>query len=265
MVIFARERNRPALSNALARAGSVSANAAARSLSPSGKRNEDRGVGKELQPALHDRLEHGLRVGGRTADHPENFSSRSLLMQCLVALAGKRGGCVFGCGARFGAPSRSCGPCSWQTQGAAVSPAVHFHRAAAWPPPSRQCAILRKTGDCYHGMAHLGRVAGVARPSISAHPRESGDPGNNSALLWPWIPAFAGMSGGCGTLAPRNDGRKSHRPAPSSSSRSLKRWILPVAVRGSASRASIQRGNFHGPALSLTWCLSVSSRPSSAL
>jgi hypothetical protein len=37
-----------------------------------------------------------------------------------------------------------------------------------------------------------------------------------------------------------------------SSSRSLKRWTLPVAVRGKSLRSSIQRGYFHGPACSLT-------------
>jgi Metallo-beta-lactamase superfamily len=47
-------------------------------------------------------------------------------------------------------------------------------------------------------------------------------------------------------------------------SRSLKRWILPVAVRGRSCRMSIQRGYFHGPARSFTCVRSVSSRPSSA-
>ena len=50
-----------------------------------------------------------------------------------------------------------------------------------------------------------------------------------------------------------------------SSSRSLKRWILPVAVRGRSGRTSIQRGYFHAPARSLTCTFSVSSRPSSAV
>src|SRR5690242_9788227 len=35
-----------------------------------------------------------------------------------------------------------------------------------------------------------------ARAVYSARPRESGDPGQHvSAVVWPWIPAFAGMSG----------------------------------------------------------------------
>jgi len=51
------------------------------------KCDEYGGVRKELQPASHDRLEHGLRVGRRTADQLENFRSRSLLLQRFVALA----------------------------------------------------------------------------------------------------------------------------------------------------------------------------------
>src|SRR4051812_619689 len=44
-------------------------------------------------------------------------------------------------------------------------------------------------------------------------------------------------------------------------SRSLNRWILPVAVFGSESTTSIQRGYFHGPIFCLTWSLSISCRP----
>ena len=40
-----------------------------------------------------------------------------------------------------------------------------------------------------------------------------------------------------------------------SSSRSLKRWIFPVAVRGRSTRTSIQRGYFHKPARSFTCTL----------
>jgi len=47
-------------------------------------------------------------------------------------------------------------------------------------------------------------------------------------------------------------------------SRSLKRWILPVAVRGRSGRISIQRGYFHGPARSFTCERKVSSSCSSA-
>src|SRR5262245_26742296 len=43
-------------------------------------------------------------------------------------------------------------------------------------------------------------------------------------------------------------------------SRSLKRWILPVAVLGSPSTKAIQRGYFHTPALALTCSLRSSSR-----
>ena len=52
--------------------------------------------------------------------------------------------------------------------------------------------------------------------------------------------------------------RRPHPPA-LPSSRSLKRWILPVAVFGSSVRNSIQRGYFHVPALVLT-CSFSSSR-----
>ena len=42
--------------------------------------------------------------------------------------------------------------------------------------------------------------------------------------------------------------------------RSLKRWILPVAVFGKSARTSIQRGYFHAPAFSFTCAFNASSR-----
>ena len=39
--------------------------------------------GEQLQPALHDRVEHGLGVGERIADHPQHLRGRRLLLQRL--------------------------------------------------------------------------------------------------------------------------------------------------------------------------------------
>ena len=38
-----------------------------------GQCDGDRGVGKQFHPALHDGVEHRLRVGERIADHGEDF------------------------------------------------------------------------------------------------------------------------------------------------------------------------------------------------
>ena len=90
MIIFARERNRPDAEQCFGASGICVGKCGGTQLVAVGKHNEDRGIGKELQSALHDCLEHGLRVTGRTADQFENFSSRSLLVQRLVALAFKQ-------------------------------------------------------------------------------------------------------------------------------------------------------------------------------
>src|SRR5215467_938706 len=47
--------------------------------------------------------------------------------------------------------------------------------------------------------------------------------------------------------------------------RSLKRWILPVAVFGSSSTNSIQRGYLYGAILSFTKAFSSSPRPAPAV
>ena len=55
--------------------------------------------------------------------------------------------------------------------------------------------------------------------------------------------------------------RRHHRSPPfalSSLSRSMKRWIFPVAVFGRLSTNSIQRGYFHGPIVRFTCTLSSS-------
>src|SRR5581483_1136552 len=43
-------------------------------------------------------------------------------------------------------------------------------------------------------------------------------------------------------------------------SRNLNRWIFPVAVFGSESTTSIQRGYFHGPIFCLTCSFSISCK-----
>src|SRR4029079_15704602 len=61
------------------------------------KGNKNGSVGKDLQSALHDRVKNGLRTGWRSTDQLENFSSRGLLKQRLVAFARDlRGRCVLG-------------------------------------------------------------------------------------------------------------------------------------------------------------------------
>src|SRR6185369_4517948 len=214
------------------------------------------------QSALNDGFEDGLRVGRRTADRLENFSGRGLLLQRLVALADENGGFVFRCGAGQA--------CAHSPAGLALGRpgATFFHlpsTSAAPPHGPRRCsrtAQAYEKAEVFATRSHEGRVVCAPRQSPLT-PAKGGVQGKIFApYVGPWIPACAGMSGGY--LRARNGG-ETHRSARASSSRSLKRWILPVAVRGSASRASIQRGNFHGPALSFTWCLSVSSSPSSAL
>src|SRR5262245_26782532 len=89
--VFARERDRPSASPHLY-ATRVRHGQRSRPQRVSiWKRNKYGGVGKDLEPALHDRFENGLRVGRRSADQLENFSGRRLLMKCLVALATKEG------------------------------------------------------------------------------------------------------------------------------------------------------------------------------
>src|SRR5690242_11303264 len=70
------------------------------------------------------------------------------------------------------------------------------------------------------------------------------------------------------SLAPQDDGESDssaetadHFPC-ASISRSLKRWILPVAVFGRLSSTSIQRGYFHGPTVVFTCSRKASSSPS---
>src|SRR5262249_2935886 len=78
-----------------------------------------------------------------------------------------------------------------------------------------------------------------------------GDPSVRLSMTGPAMTFRLGLRG----LRPERAGRQS---------RSLKRWILPVAVRGRSSRTSIQRGYFHKPARSFTWVRSASNSASSA-
>jgi hypothetical protein len=66
--------------------------------------------------------------------------------------------------------------------------------------------------------------------------------------------------GGFEALPVQGEGRVLHRAA-SSSARSLKRWILPVAVFGSSSTSAIQRGYFQGPAAAFTCACNSGMRP----
>ncbi len=87
MHVFAGERDRPLAHPRLCAIGVRRDKSGRPQLVSIWKRDGNGGVRKELQPASHDRLEHGLRVVRRTADQLENFRSRSLLLQRFVALA----------------------------------------------------------------------------------------------------------------------------------------------------------------------------------
>ena len=96
MIIFARERNRPDAEQCFGASGICVGKCGGTQLVAVGKHNEDRGIGKELQPALHDCLEHWLRVGRRGADHAENLRGCRLLLTCLIAPTGEpRNICFF--------------------------------------------------------------------------------------------------------------------------------------------------------------------------
>ena len=55
---------------------------------PIPERDADEGARKELQPALHDGVEHRLGIGGRVADDVQNLGSRRLLLQRLGQIVG---------------------------------------------------------------------------------------------------------------------------------------------------------------------------------
>ena len=54
---------------------------------PIPERDADEGARKELQPTLHDGVEHRLRVGGRGADYPQDLGGRRLTLVSLVQLS----------------------------------------------------------------------------------------------------------------------------------------------------------------------------------
>ena len=56
---------------------------------PVPERDADEGARKELQPALHDGVEHRLGIGGRVADDVQDLGSRGLLLERFAQLTGK--------------------------------------------------------------------------------------------------------------------------------------------------------------------------------
>ena len=87
--VLTRQRNWPSVQQRFGLTISVSANAAARSLLPSGNAMRIAGIWKKLQPALHNCIKHRLRVGRGVADQSENFGGGGQLLQRLFAFLDK--------------------------------------------------------------------------------------------------------------------------------------------------------------------------------
>src|SRR6185312_2271560 len=76
-------------------------------------------------------------------------------------------------------------------------PQGHVQRAAVDRQSLQQCFSRRARPEPVRSGTLMRRLR-FWIDCLTAHPRERGGPGRHvSAVVWPWIPAFAGMSGVC--------------------------------------------------------------------
>ena len=88
MHVFARERERKALLPGLGARRILLRHRGGPDHAVVGQRDEDGVIGEQAQAALHDGIEHRLRVAHRIADDVEHLAGRGLLLQRLGEIVG---------------------------------------------------------------------------------------------------------------------------------------------------------------------------------
>ena len=86
--VFAGERNRKPAPYRFDASGIRVGGRCGLDLVPVRQRDHDRSIRKQLEPALHDGIEHRLGVVERVADHSENVGGGGLLLERFAELAG---------------------------------------------------------------------------------------------------------------------------------------------------------------------------------